>query len=103
MLTYPPSSFDRDRMIAAIKSIGKRELKREARSTDSSPTCRWPSPRPGAKSTNMSATWTLAAGLNEAACVRAQPVGLHQPLHERSTTIQSPSAGPNPATISSPP
>jgi hypothetical protein len=31
LLTYPPSSFDRDRMIAAIKSVGKRELKHEAR------------------------------------------------------------------------
>ena len=31
MLTYPPSSFDRARMIAAIKSVGKRELMREAR------------------------------------------------------------------------
>ncbi len=30
VLTHPPSSFDRDRMIAAIKSAGKRELKREA-------------------------------------------------------------------------
>src|SRR5271165_1180464 len=44
-------------------------------STDSSPTCRWPSPRPEEKSTNMSVTRSsppgLAAGLNEAACVRA--------------------------------
>ena len=31
VLTYPSSSFDRDRMIAAIKSVGKRELMREAR------------------------------------------------------------------------
>ena len=31
VLTYPPSSFDRARMIAAIKSVGKRELMREAR------------------------------------------------------------------------
>ena len=30
VLTYPPSSFDRDRMIAAIKLVGKRELMREA-------------------------------------------------------------------------
>ncbi len=30
VLTYPPSSFDRGRMIAAIKSVGKRELMREA-------------------------------------------------------------------------
>ena len=31
VLTYPPSPFDRDRMITAIKSVGKRELMREAR------------------------------------------------------------------------
>jgi hypothetical protein len=31
VLTYPPSSFDRKRMIALIKSVGKRELIREAR------------------------------------------------------------------------
>jgi hypothetical protein len=31
VLTYPSSSLDRDRMIAAIKSVGKRELKQEAR------------------------------------------------------------------------
>jgi hypothetical protein len=31
VLTYPPSSFDRDRMIAAIRSVGKRKLMREAR------------------------------------------------------------------------
>jgi len=31
VLTYPSSFFDRDRMIAAIKSVGKRELMREAR------------------------------------------------------------------------
>ena len=30
VLTYPSSSFDRERMIALIKSVGKRELKREA-------------------------------------------------------------------------
>jgi hypothetical protein len=30
ILTYQPSSFDRDRMIASIKSVGKRELMREA-------------------------------------------------------------------------
>lgn len=31
VLTYPPSSFDRDRMITVIKSVGKRQLMREAR------------------------------------------------------------------------
>jgi hypothetical protein len=31
VLTYSPSSFDRDRMVASIKSVGKRELMREAR------------------------------------------------------------------------
>jgi hypothetical protein len=31
VLTYPPSSFDRDQMIASIKSVGKRELMGEAR------------------------------------------------------------------------
>jgi hypothetical protein len=31
VLIYPPSSLDRERMIALIKSVGKRELKREAR------------------------------------------------------------------------
>ena len=31
VLTYPASSFDRDRMITAIKSVGKRQLMREAR------------------------------------------------------------------------
>jgi hypothetical protein len=31
VLTYPPSSFDRDRMITATKSVGKRELMREGR------------------------------------------------------------------------
>ena len=31
VLIYPSSSFDRERMIALIKSVGKRELKREAR------------------------------------------------------------------------
>ena len=31
VLTYPSSSFDRERMIAPIKSVGKRELMREAR------------------------------------------------------------------------
>ena len=31
VLTYPLSSLDRERMIAAIKSVGKRELMREAR------------------------------------------------------------------------
>jgi hypothetical protein len=31
VLTYPPSSFDRQRMIALIKSVGKRELMRETR------------------------------------------------------------------------
>jgi hypothetical protein len=31
VLTYPSSSFDRERMIALIKSIGKRELKQGAR------------------------------------------------------------------------
>jgi DNA-binding transcriptional regulator PaaX len=31
VLTYPPSSFDRDRLIAAIKSVGMLEVKREAR------------------------------------------------------------------------
>jgi hypothetical protein len=31
VLIYPPSSLDRDRMIASIKSVGKRELMREAR------------------------------------------------------------------------
>jgi hypothetical protein len=31
VLTYPPSSFDRDQMIASIKLAGKRELMREAR------------------------------------------------------------------------
>jgi hypothetical protein len=31
VLTYSPSSFDRDRMMALIKSVGKRELKSEAR------------------------------------------------------------------------
>jgi hypothetical protein len=31
VLTYPSSSFDRERMIAAITSVGKRELMREAR------------------------------------------------------------------------
>ena len=31
VLTYPSSSFDRERMIAAIKLVGKRELLREAR------------------------------------------------------------------------
>ena len=30
VLTYPASSFDRERMIAAIKSVGKRELMHEA-------------------------------------------------------------------------
>jgi hypothetical protein len=30
LLTYPPSSFDQDRMIAAIKLVGKRDLMREA-------------------------------------------------------------------------
>jgi hypothetical protein len=30
VLTYPPSSFDRDRLIAAIKSVGMLEVKREA-------------------------------------------------------------------------
>jgi hypothetical protein len=30
VLTYPQSSFDRERMIAAIKSVGKRKLMREA-------------------------------------------------------------------------
>src|SRR6202035_2143241 len=30
VLTHPPSSFDRERMIAAIKLVGKRELMREA-------------------------------------------------------------------------
>jgi hypothetical protein len=31
VLTYPSSSFDRGRMVERIKSVGKRELKREAR------------------------------------------------------------------------
>jgi hypothetical protein len=31
VLTYPSSSFDRDRLIAAVRSVGKRELMREAR------------------------------------------------------------------------
>ena len=31
ILTYPSSSFDRERMVALIKSEGKRELMREAR------------------------------------------------------------------------
>ena len=31
VLTYPSSSFDRERIIALIKSVGKRELKRETR------------------------------------------------------------------------
>lgn len=31
VLTYPPSSFDRDRMIERIKSAGMLEVKREAR------------------------------------------------------------------------
>ena len=31
VLTYPSSSLDRERMIAAIKSVGKRALMREAR------------------------------------------------------------------------
>jgi hypothetical protein len=31
VLMYPPSSFDRERMIALIKSVRKRELMREAR------------------------------------------------------------------------
>ncbi len=31
VLIYPSSSFDRERMIELIKSVGKRELKREAR------------------------------------------------------------------------
>jgi hypothetical protein len=31
VLTYPPSFFDRDRMIGLVKSIGKRELMRETR------------------------------------------------------------------------
>jgi hypothetical protein len=31
VLSYPSSSFDRERMAAAIKSVGKRELMREAR------------------------------------------------------------------------
>jgi hypothetical protein len=31
VLTYPSSSFDRERMIALVKSVGKRELMREAR------------------------------------------------------------------------
>ena len=31
VLTYPSSSFDRDRMIALVKSVGKRELRGEAR------------------------------------------------------------------------
>ena len=31
VLTYPSSSFDRERMVALIKSVGKRELMREAR------------------------------------------------------------------------
>ena len=45
-------------------------------STDSSPTCRWPLPEAGTKSTNMSATRSSPPGrwrrgLNRAACVRA--------------------------------
>ncbi|MGA2636200.1 hypothetical protein [Methylocella sp.] len=30
-MTYPPSSFDRERMVELIKSVGKRELAREAK------------------------------------------------------------------------